>query len=82
MPLVACVSTSAQFVIVNGGMDTNGRVLSDTVVYSINDNTWTEMTTLDSDSASPQPVMMHKGVVSPFDDQLVRQRQRVLVSLN
>jgi hypothetical protein len=54
-----------------GGQNQAGQPQSSTYVYSVNDNTWTPIKTLDSASAVPQPVAEFQGVASPFNDQLI-----------
>lgn len=66
---------------INGGQDVNGNALHDTwysvelaVTYcdcfrmiDLNSAAWTSVTTLDTDSILPVPTMMHRGVLSPYD---------------
>lgn len=56
---------------INGGEDSLSNVLSDTWVYDLVRNQWTQMQTLDAGSSAPVPVMNHKGLVSPFGDGLI-----------
>ena len=56
---------------INGGEGSSGAALSDTWVYNLESNTWTQVKTLDPNSPTPQPVMQHECVQSPFGDQLL-----------
>lgn len=57
---------------INGGTDASGRLLGDTWMYSIDDNTWTQLQTFDVDSSVPAAVTQHRALLSPSADQLVR----------
>ena len=56
---------------INGGQDELGQPLGDTWAFNVQDYTWTQIDTLDLNTPTPQSVMQHQGVVSPFNDQML-----------